>query len=64
LRASGPDLPQEVTYIGAATVTAGNEGQLVLVDLEPGEYTMVCLFPDPDGIPHLAQGMEAAFTVE
>ena len=64
LRASGPDLPREVTYIGAATVTAGNEGHLVLVDLEPGEYTMVCLFPDPAGIPHLAQGMEATFTVE
>ena len=64
LRASGPDLPQEVTYIGAATVRAGNEGHLVLVDLEPGEYTMVCLFPDPEGIPHLAQGMEATFTVE
>jgi uncharacterized cupredoxin-like copper-binding protein len=64
LRASGPDLPQEVTFIGAATVTAGNERNLVLVDLEPGTYTLVCLFPDPDGIPHLAQGMEASFTVE
>lgn len=64
LRASGPDLPREVTYIGAATVTAGNEGRLVLVDLEPGEYTMVCLFPDPDGNPYLAQGMEATFTVK
>ena len=64
LRASGPDLPREVTYIGAATVTAGDEGHLVLVDLEPGEYTMVCLFPDSDGVPHLAQGMEATFTVD
>jgi hypothetical protein len=64
LRASGPDLPREVTYIGAATITAGNEGQLVLVDLDPGEYTIVCLFPDPEGIPYLAQGMEATFTVE
>jgi uncharacterized cupredoxin-like copper-binding protein len=64
LRASGPDLPEEATYIGTATVTAGDEGDLVLVDLEPGEYTLVCLFPDPEGIPHLAQGMEAAFTVE
>ncbi|HEX2282472.1 MAG TPA: hypothetical protein VHG52_12005 [Thermomicrobiales bacterium] len=64
LRASGPDLPQEVTFIGAATVTAGDERNLVLVDLEPGTYTLVCLFPDPDGIPHLAQGMEASFTVE
>jgi uncharacterized cupredoxin-like copper-binding protein len=64
LRASGPDLPEEATYIGTATVTAGNEGDLVLVDLEPGEYTLVCLFPDPEGIPHLAQGMEATLTVE
>ena len=36
----------------------------VLVDLDRGEYTLVCLFPDPEGIPHLAQGMEATFTVE
>jgi hypothetical protein len=64
LRASGPDLPREVTYIGAATITADNEGQLVLVDLDPGEYTIVCFFPDPEGIPYLAQGMEATFTVE
>jgi hypothetical protein len=64
LRASGPDLPREVTFIGAATVTAGDEGDLVLVDLDPGEYTLVCLFPDAEGIPHLAQGMEETFTVE
>jgi hypothetical protein len=64
LRASGPDLPREVTFIGAATVTGGNERDLVLVDLDPGEYTLVCLFPDPEGIPHLAQGMEATFTVK
>jgi hypothetical protein len=64
LRASGPDLPREATFIGATTVTAGNEGDLILVDLDPGEYTLVCLFPDSEGIPHLAQGMEAIFTVE
>ena len=64
LRASGPDLPREVTFIGAATVTADDEGNLVLVDLDPGEYTLVCLFPNPEGIPYLAQGMEATFMVE
>jgi hypothetical protein len=64
LRASGPDLPREVTFIGAATVTADDEGDLVLVDLDPGEYTLVCLFLDPEGLPYLAQGMEATFTVE
>ena len=64
LRASGPDLPREATFIGAATVTAGDDGDLVLVDLDPGVYTLVCLFPDPEGVPHLAQGMEETFTVE
>jgi hypothetical protein len=64
LRASGPDLPPQVTYIGEVPVRAGQEQDLVLVDLEPGRYTIVCLFPDSDGIPHLAQGMAATFTVE
>jgi hypothetical protein len=64
LRASGPNLPAEVTFIGAATVLAGGENDLVLVDLEPGQYTLVCLFSDQAGTPHLAQGMEATFTVE
>ncbi|MBA3450564.1 MAG: hypothetical protein H0T18_05065 [Chloroflexia bacterium] len=63
LRATGPDLPREVTFIGAATVRAGDDGNLVLVNLEPGEYTIVCFFPDEQGTPHLAQGMEATFTV-
>lgn len=63
LRASGPDLPEDVTFIGAATVRAGDENELVLVDLDPGEYTIVCFFPDEQGTPHLAQGMEATFSV-
>jgi hypothetical protein len=63
LRAAGPDLPQEVAYIGELPVPSGGSGDLVLVDLEPGTYTLVCLFPDAQGTPHLAQGMEAAFTV-
>jgi hypothetical protein len=64
LRATGPDLPSEVTYVGEIPVRAGSARDLVLVDLEPGVYTLVCLFPDADGIPHLAYGMEATFTVE
>lgn len=64
LRAAGPDLPPQVTYIGEVPVRAGHEQDLVLVDLEPGEYTIVCLFPNSDGVPHLAQGMAATFTVE
>ena len=64
LRAVGPDLPPQVTYIGEVPVRAGKQQDLVLVDLDPGQYTIVCLFPDSEGIPHLAQGMSTTFTVE
>jgi hypothetical protein len=63
LRESGPDLPKEVTYIGELPVRANGRGDLVLTDLERGTYHIVCLFPDADGTPHLADGMEATFTV-
>lgn len=64
LRAVGPNLPPQVTYIGEVPVRAGHKQDLVLVDLDPGQYTIVCLFPDSEGIPHLAQGMSATFTVK
>jgi hypothetical protein len=64
LRASGPDLPEEVSWIGETSIRGGREGELVLVDLEPGVYTIVCLFPNADGLPYLTDGMEAVFTVE
>ena len=37
LRATGPDLPQEVTFIGERPVPAGEQADLVLVDLPPGD---------------------------
>lgn len=64
LRGSGPGLPEGITYVGQATVPAASRQDLTLVGLEPGTYTVVCLFLTPEGIPHLAQGMEATFTVE
>jgi len=63
LRESGPDLPDDVTFIGEIPVRAGREQDLVLVDLDPGVYTIVCLFLDAEGMPFLVNGMEAAFTV-
>lgn len=63
LRATGPDLPQEVAFVGERPVPAGAQANLVLVDLEPGDYTLVCLFTNAEGLPHLAEGMAAEFTV-
>jgi hypothetical protein len=64
LRAAGPDLPEQAAFIGEIPVRAGHEQDLVLIDLEPGTYTLICLFPNDEGLPHLALGMEASFTVE
>ena len=64
LRQPGPGLPDGVTYVGQVTVPAGERAELVLVDLERGDYTIVCLFLTPRGTPHLALGMAATFTVE
>jgi hypothetical protein len=64
LTSAGPGLPEGVDYIGQLTIPARSTGSLVLVDLEPGTYTIVCLLPDAEGVPHLAGGMETTFTIK
>lgn len=64
LTTPGPQLPSGVTLIGQATIGADSEGYLLLSGLERGTYTIVCLLPDENGLPHLADGMEASFEVE
>lgn len=33
------------------------------VDLEPGNYALICMIPSPDGRPHVAQGMSRPLVV-
>lgn len=63
LKSTGPDLPPDIIFSGETPVRAGQEQDLLLVDLEPGSYAIVCLFPDADGVPHLTFGMEETFTI-
>jgi len=63
LQNPGPTLPDGVAFIGQSTVPAGSDGVLLLANLPPGIYTIVCLLPDENGLPHLSSGMEATFTV-
>lgn len=35
----------------------------VIIDLEPGQYMVVCVVPDPEGVPHVAHGMVAPLNV-
>lgn len=63
IRPTSDTFPANIRVIGQETVAAGETGTLVLVDLAPGTYTVVCLLPDADGVPHLALGETATFRV-
>jgi hypothetical protein len=63
IRPTSDTFPANIHVIGQETVPAGETRTLVFVDLAPGSYTVVCLLPDTDGVPHLALGETATFTV-
>ena len=61
-RAAGA--PPFVALGGVAPMSAG-QTNWTLLDLQPGEYALACLVPDPSrGAPHYALGMITPFTVE
>jgi hypothetical protein len=52
-----------VTLAGGPAAVAPGGVSKAVVWLEPGEHLIICAIPGPDGIPHVAKGMFAAFTV-
>lgn len=53
-----------VTLAGGPNGAPPNGGeQTVVLNLEAGDYILLCLIPSPDGIPHLAKGMTMPLTV-
>jgi hypothetical protein len=63
LRPAENGFPSSIEVAGQMSLLPGETRSLVLVDLEPGRYTIVCLFPDASGVPHLAYGQETTLTV-
>ncbi len=47
---------------GPASIGPGKQAEAV-VNIQPGEYTLLCFIPSPDGVPHLAKGMVKALAV-
>ncbi len=63
--AEDPSLFAQVTFIGGTFAEPGQQAPpLVLLDMEPGTYTVVCFVDTPDGVPHVARGMIAEITIE
>jgi uncharacterized cupredoxin-like copper-binding protein len=52
-----------VTLAGGPAAVAPGGVSKAVVQLEPGEHLIICAIPGPDGVPHVAKGMFAAFTV-
>lgn len=58
----GP-IPEWVTFVGGPNVHAPGAHSEATLQLEAGEYALVCLIPSPDGVPHIAKGMVKPLTV-
>jgi uncharacterized cupredoxin-like copper-binding protein len=54
----------QIEFIGQTAIAPGQSDDLVLVNLVPGTYTLLCLLDEPDGVPHAARGMAAQLTIE
>jgi hypothetical protein len=49
--------PAWARYAGGPNAVMGNETAEASIDLEAGNYVLICQVPDRQGIPHMAQGM-------
>jgi hypothetical protein len=54
---------EEIQFFGFAFAMPGDTASLVMVDMEPGTYTLVCFVDEPEGVPHVARGMIAEFEI-
>jgi plastocyanin len=48
---------EQVEFYGFAFFEPGQQGDVALIGLDPGVYTLVCFVTAPDGQPHAAHGM-------
>jgi hypothetical protein len=51
------------TFVGGPNSAAPGAESGVVVDLEEGQYAVLCLIPSPDGAPHVVKGMVRDLTV-
>jgi uncharacterized cupredoxin-like copper-binding protein len=48
---------EQVEFYGFGFFEPGQQGDIALIGLEPGVYTLLCFVTAPDGQPHAAHGM-------
>lgn len=54
---------EDVEYDTGLAAPGGEDEEVVTVDLEAGNYALLCFIPGPDGTPHAFTGMAVPYTV-
>jgi hypothetical protein len=62
LKNPGP-LPAWATFVGGPNSPDPGKESVSTLDLEPGNYAMICMLDMPGGVPHYMRGMYRALTV-
>lgn len=55
---------QSGMFVGGPGTSSAGISASVILDLEQGDYLLICFLRSPDGTPHYTQGMVTSFTVE
>lgn len=63
IKAEPSAIPAWARYAGGPNAVMGNETAEATLDLEAGEYMLICQVPDRQGIPHLVSGMVTSVQV-
>ena len=58
-----PAFPSWAVEVGGPNPPAPGAVAEATMNLEPGQYMVVCMVPSPDGAPHIAKGMYKPFVV-
>ncbi len=56
-------MPAWAQYVGGPNVPDPGKESVATLDLEPGNYAMLCILDMPGGVPHYMRGMSRALTV-
>ncbi|MBI3611488.1 MAG: hypothetical protein HY204_12415 [Nitrospirae bacterium] len=55
--------PAWVKFAGGPNGVIPGESSTAIINLEPGNYVMICFIPDSKGVPHITSGMVKALKV-
>jgi hypothetical protein len=64
IKTNSERFPSWVQHIGGPNAIVPGQQATATMNLTEGEYLLVCLIPDKDGVPHVALGMQKALTVK